>query len=442
MMITSRIFSLCLSIYIALLSPSNASQSRIISNTMKWKQNLNIHYVHSKSKSTSNFLNSNEETSKDPLVLLPGFGVGTFHYDRNIEVLSNKGDIDVYSLDLLGQGKSWPDHPATTEDHLCYSVDTWSDEIIHFIDTIIRKPVILGGNSLGGYLSLCVAYKRPDLVKSIILINAAPFWAFNPPDKPDPRSRINSEVFNDQHNTDNSHITNDGNKDSDSSSNKKKPFIWNGYLPAPPTLLYFGTNYFNKLRQPDIVDWFLRTVYKSPGTWDNKLIDGIITSASNPKGPEAFTSILFSPKFPVSFDEMLASIQVPVCLIMGRNDPWIVPYWAQRAKRVRPSTCYIELSPAGHCPHHECPNTVNQLILKWLHFQTQDSTATATAIHRDNDVLIRKAVEGVYEEEEGRQIEVKIKDGKSTSFMESIFEWFEPRRQNNDIATSALATNQ
>jgi hypothetical protein len=54
---------------------------------IKWKHNWNIHYVH---KGTG-----------PPLLLIPGFGVGTFHYDKNIDELSKL--YSVYSLDLFGQ---------------------------------------------------------------------------------------------------------------------------------------------------------------------------------------------------------------------------------------------------------------------------------------------------------------------------------------------------
>jgi pimeloyl-ACP methyl ester carboxylesterase len=40
-----------------------------------------------------------------PLVLLSGFGVGSFHYDRLLEEM--KGDRrDIYLLDFFGQGES------------------------------------------------------------------------------------------------------------------------------------------------------------------------------------------------------------------------------------------------------------------------------------------------------------------------------------------------
>lgn len=39
-----------------------------------------------------------------------------------------------------------------------------------------------------------------------------------------------------------------------------------------------------------------------------------------------------------------------------------MPLWGQRLKRAVPSATYLEVSPAGHCPHHEAPCAVNRAI--------------------------------------------------------------------------------
>ena len=40
--------------------------------------------------------------------------------------------------------------------------------------------------------------------------------------------------------------------------------------------------------------------------------------------------------------------------------------WGQRLKRRIPDAAYFELSPAGHCPHHEAPGPVNNLVSMWI----------------------------------------------------------------------------
>lgn len=77
-------------------------------------------------------------------------------------------------------GRSWPAHPVPREARLCYSVDTWSNQIQHFLESVVREPAYLIGNSLGGYLSVQVASSFPAHVKGLILLNATPFWGFRP----------------------------------------------------------------------------------------------------------------------------------------------------------------------------------------------------------------------------------------------------------------------
>ena len=64
----------------------------------------------------------------------------------------------------------------------------------------------------------------------------------------------------------------------------------------------------------------------------------------------------------------------PVCVVYGKDDPWTP------AKRVEnlPKVCtdgeygespvekVVGLEGAGHCPHDECPDRVNELILQFL----------------------------------------------------------------------------
>lgn len=46
---------------------------------------------------------------------------------------------------------------------------------------------------------------------------------------------------------------------------------------------------------------------------------------------------------------------VPICLMYGKEDPWVKPIWGLQVKRQLPEAPYYELSPAGHCPHDEVP---------------------------------------------------------------------------------------
>lgn len=223
------------------------------SKFFKWKNGYDIHYVQNGS-------------SGPPLLLLPGFGVGTFHYNRNYEELSRH--FQVFSIDLLGQGKSWP--TEVTEDHkLCYSIETWKDQISYFIENVIGCPVHIAGNSLGGLLCAAVGSDRPELVKSVCFLNAAPFWAFLPPvqDKAQAAFPWNGKMV-------------------DLSVHfhclQSLLTLKSGILPAPKYLLDFGSTYFDTLRKPQTVSTMLKTVYKNPTALEDSLVANIINSANNP----------------------------------------------------------------------------------------------------------------------------------------------------------------
>lgn len=111
-----------------------------------WKNGWQIHYTQS-------------GQDGPPLLLLTGFGVGGFHYARNVEELSK--NHKVWTMDVLGQGKSWPTtDPApgggfseagfqwgfgsasdadTNAASLDYSCSLWTRQAIEFLETVVRQ---------------------------------------------------------------------------------------------------------------------------------------------------------------------------------------------------------------------------------------------------------------------------------------------------------------
>ena len=69
-----------------------------------------------------------------------------------------------------------------------------------------------------------------------------------------------------------------------------------------------------------------------------------MASTQHPQALDAFVSILFAPMSQLSFEQMLQAMQCPVCMVYGREDPWVVPLWGQRLKRLLPDAVYLEVS--------------------------------------------------------------------------------------------------
>jgi len=65
-----------------------------------------------------------------PVLLLPGFGAGAFHYGRNLREIAAQTGSAVFAMDYLGQGGSWPDGAGAGGDAgIGYSIDFWIEQV-------------------------------------------------------------------------------------------------------------------------------------------------------------------------------------------------------------------------------------------------------------------------------------------------------------------------
>jgi len=272
---------------------------------------------------------------KASLLFLPGFGAGTFHFRRQLEQLPSAG-LRVYSLDFVGQGKSWPD--AGDEAGLVLSTELYAAQAAAFIEQVVCEPVFIAGNSLGGLVAALCAAVHPELVRGLILLNAAPFWTFIPNPRRSPTaSRIISAAL-----------------------------PWAGRLPAPRIVRSVVRLLFDRLRSPETVRTLLRQAYVDERRVNDSLVRSILLPTQRPAALDAFASIFLSPCAHLSFDEMLAQRTCPVCLIYGADDQWVKRSWGQRALQIVPDAVLYELSPCAHCPQDECPQAVNELVAAFV----------------------------------------------------------------------------
>lgn len=102
-----------------------------------------------------------------PAVLLShGFGATSAMFDPNLPALAGH---QVITWDLRGHGAS--QSPADPE---CYSAASAQADMEALINEHNIISAVLGGHSLGGYLSLSFTLAFPDLVRALILIGTGP----------------------------------------------------------------------------------------------------------------------------------------------------------------------------------------------------------------------------------------------------------------------------
>ena len=61
--------------------------------------------------------------AKVHVIFLHGFGVGTFHYRKQLNALGGDEEVCAWSMDICGQGKSWPRSGEDVRDFE-YSMDS------------------------------------------------------------------------------------------------------------------------------------------------------------------------------------------------------------------------------------------------------------------------------------------------------------------------------
>lgn len=212
------------------------------------------------------------------------------------------------------------------------------------------------GNSVGGHLAVWLAARRPDIVKTLCLLNPTPFWGLNLPG-------------------------------------------WDARLPPPKIPKLIGRYFFDRIRDLKTIETMLDYVYANRGAFDEELCQQIRGCTEGKGGHAAFTSILWAPPAttPVSlivrrflcnctrslvtiidqegvltFYDSLTQLDCDVLVIFGRDDPWCKPAFAKKMLQYldkRPPDKihrYIELENVGHCPNHEAPQLVGKLVSLWI----------------------------------------------------------------------------
>ena len=107
-------------------------------------------------------------------VLCHGFSGSSHDFALTIEDLAVKRPV--MAIDHRGHGRS--EKLGAVES---YSIDRLAADLTAFIEAEGQGPVDLLGHSMGGAISLRLTLARPDLVRSLILMDTSA-WSFVPPD--------------------------------------------------------------------------------------------------------------------------------------------------------------------------------------------------------------------------------------------------------------------
>jgi 2-hydroxy-6-oxo-octa-2,4-dienoate hydrolase len=103
-----------------------------------------------------------------PAVLIHGSGPGVTAYANwRLTIPGLAEHSRVYAPDMVGFG--FTERPDGIE----YSMRTWVDQLVAFLDALDLDRVSLVGNSFGGALALRLAVEHPERVHRLVLMGAA-----------------------------------------------------------------------------------------------------------------------------------------------------------------------------------------------------------------------------------------------------------------------------
>ena len=275
------------------------------------------------------------QDKNENILLVHGFGASKKHWRHNQDFLGRI--FNCYAIDLLGFGDSSQpsallDYEPYKENSIKYSFDLWSSQISTFCSEVIKSPVYLVGNSIGGVIALKAAEILKKECKGVILVDCA------------------------QRTMDDKRL-------------KRSDILMNLLRPILKTLVrqrIISNTLFQRAANPKVIKQILEKAYPSGKNIDQELINILYYPSQRKNSKEAFRGFINL------FDDYLATdlfekVDAPIQLIWGEKDPWESLSEAKQWKKNFKSINRLDVvTGAGHCPHDEDPETTNRLILNFL----------------------------------------------------------------------------
>ncbi|MFS7972978.1 putative alpha/beta hydrolase-1 [Helianthus anomalus] len=272
----------------------------------------------------------NGQKSNPPLLLVHGFGASVAHWRRNIPTLAQTSTV--YAIDLLGFGAS--DKPIG----FAYTMETWAQLILDFLEEIVQTPTVLVGNSVGSLACvIAAADAQNSLVKGLVLLNCA--------------GGMNNKAIVD-----------------DWRIKLLFPLLW--FIDFLLKQKGIASFIFERVRQRESLRNILLSVYGNKDSVDDDLIEIIREPALDEGALDAFVSIVTGPPGPNPV-QLMPKIKLPVLILWGDDDPFtpldgpVGKYFSSLPSNVQNVNLSV-LQGVGHCPHDDRPNLVHEKLVPWV----------------------------------------------------------------------------
>jgi pimeloyl-ACP methyl ester carboxylesterase len=245
----------------------------------------------------------------EPVLLLSGFSVPYYLWDSTAAALATHG-FRVIRYNYYGRGLS--DRPD-----LPYDLATYNRQIVALLDSIhVRRPVDVGGISMGGAIAASFANSFPDKVRSVVLVDPAIGTSSGIP-FPLSVPGVGEYVF----------------------ATIAAPSMAKGQL----------SDFLHPERYPDWVSRYEEQMrYK-----------GFLRALLATQRADVFTK-------PATSFTTLARSNTPILLIWGRQDHTVPFARSDTIRAAFPHAQFVAIDSAGHLPQIEQAARVDSLLVRFL----------------------------------------------------------------------------
>ncbi|KAG8085600.1 hypothetical protein GUJ93_ZPchr0010g8720 [Zizania palustris] len=265
-----------------------------------------------------------------PMLLVHGFGASVGHWRRNIGVLSES--YTVYAIDLIGFGAS--EKPPG----FSYTMETWAQLILDFLDEVVKRPTVLVGNSVGSLACVIAAAESSrDFVRGLVLLNCS--------------GGMNNKAIVD-----------------DWRIKLLLPLLW--LIDFLLKQRRIASSLFERVKDRNNLKNILLSVYGNKDSVDDELVEIIRGPADGEGALDAFVSTVTGPPGPSPI-ALMPAVRAPVLVLWGDQDPFtpidgpVGKYFSALPGELPNVTLHM-LEGVGHCPHDDRPDLVHGKLLPWL----------------------------------------------------------------------------
>ncbi len=252
--------------------------------------------------------------SGPPLVLVHGFGASTYSWRLVMPRLAES--FRVIAVDLSGFG-----YTQRPSDRARYTREAQGELVLAVMDKLGFESAHLMGHSYGGGISLWIAWKHPERVRSLVLVDSsAPTYSY------DRRTRA-------------------------ASFRPLTSLFLRTWMLRPSVVhkALLRSFYDDSLVTPELVQAY----------WERIRVEGVI---------DAYHGLTVPVHGPVD-TVVLEEIRVPTLVIWGAQDEVISAESGRRAAARMPRAEFVVLEKAGHVPMEERPEELLGHVLSFLERQ-------------------------------------------------------------------------